>query len=138
MSNQRSIGIHRALALAILAVSGWFGTQSAHAQCIEQPEQGKWTNTDPNTRSLTRIDLRFTCQDQVHNGQPYPPGPPWHVHVFGKCHPTDCDWGEVGAQRLTAGHTFAVYDQGPDAAKGRPAAAEPQPMTAEPAPSKDD
>jgi hypothetical protein len=111
MSNQRSIGI-RALALAILAVSGWFNMPSAHAQCIEQPEQGKWTNTDPNTRSLTRIDLRFTCQDQVHNGQPYPPGPPWHVHVFGKCHPTDCDWGEVGAQRLTAGHIFAVYDQG--------------------------
>ena len=84
----------------------------AAASCIAQPEDGSWVNTDPSTRSLTRIRLRFVCQDQVLNGQLYPPGPPWYVHVWGKCSPTDCDWGEVGAQRIPAGHVYAFYDQG--------------------------
>lgn len=52
------------------------------------------------------------CQDQIDNGQPYPPGPPWYMRIFGKCHPTDCDWGQVGAQRLSTGHIYATYDQG--------------------------
>jgi hypothetical protein len=82
------------------------------AQCLAQPEDGSWTNTDPATRSLTRVVLRFTCQDQVLNGQLYPPGPPWHVHLWGKCYPTDCDWGETGATRLSTGHIYGTYDQG--------------------------
>lgn len=84
----------------------------ARAQCLVQKEEGKWRNADAATSSLTRIQLRFTCQDQILNGQPYPPGPPWHIHVFGKCHPTDCDWGEVGAERLSSGHIYGFYDQG--------------------------
>ncbi len=84
----------------------------AYALCIQPPEEGNWRNADSNTRSLTRIQLRFVCQDQILNGQLYPPGPPWYVHIFGKCHPTDCDWGEVGAQQLTTDHIYAVYDQG--------------------------
>src|SRR3712207_1722848 len=86
--------------------------QPAQALCSTPQEQGNWVNANPNTNSLTRIQLRFVCQDQVLNGQPYPPGPPWYVHVFGKCHPTDCDWGEVGATKLSSGHIYAVYDQG--------------------------
>ncbi len=84
----------------------------AWAQCIQPPEEGTWINTDPNTRSIPRIQLRFVCQDQILNGQPYPPGPPWYVHVWGACSPTNCDWGEVGAQRLGTGHIFATYNQG--------------------------
>ena len=86
-----------------------------YAICAEQPEDGSWVNSDPNTRSLTRAELRFTCQDQILNGQPYPPGPPWHMHLWGACSPTDCDWGEVGADRVTIGtRTFvrAIYHQG--------------------------
>jgi hypothetical protein len=86
--------------------------QPAQASCTTLQEQGNWVNADPNANSLTRIQLRFVCQDQILNGQPHPPGPPWYVHVFGKCHPTDCDWGEVGATRLSSGHIYAVYDQG--------------------------
>jgi len=85
---------------------------AANASCIAQPEDGRWINADPATRSLTRINLRFVCQDQVINGQLYPPGPPWYVHVWGKCTPTDCDWGEVGAQRIGTGQIYAYYDQG--------------------------
>jgi hypothetical protein len=99
---------------ALLAVAALISTYSAsaHSMCLAQPEAGKWRNTDPNTRSISRIELRFVCQDQILNGQPYPPGPPWYVRVFGKCHPTDCDWGEIGAQRLGSGQVFAYYDQG--------------------------
>ena len=87
----------------------------AQAPCIVQQEEGSWVNADPNTRSLTRADLRFTCQDQVLNGQPYPPGPPWHMHLWGKCHPADCDWGEIGADSVTIGsrtYVHAIYRQG--------------------------
>ena len=87
----------------------------AKAQCIAQQEVGSWVNADPNTRSLTRADLRFTCQDQVLNGEPYPPGPPWHMHLWGKCSPTDCDWSEIGAESVTIGsrtYVHAIYHQG--------------------------
>jgi len=104
----------RCSALALFgAIVGLLATHGrANALCLLPQEEGKWVNTDSNTRSLTRIELRFVCQDQVLNGQPYPPGPPWYVHVWGKCVPTDCDWGEVGAQQLGSGHIFAFYDQG--------------------------
>lgn len=98
-----------ALLLCFLSV------QEADALCAAQPEDGNWVNYDPNTRSLTRAELRFTCQDQILNGQLYPPGPPWHVHLWGACHPNDCDWGEVGAENVTIGertYIFAVYYQG--------------------------
>jgi hypothetical protein len=51
------------------------------------------------------------CQDRVLNGAPYPPGPVWYVHAVGKCKPVDCDWHEVGAQRLATAHILAVFDQ---------------------------
>jgi hypothetical protein len=85
---------------------------TAYALCVEQPEAGRWKNADPATRSIPRIELRFVCQDLVINGQLHPPGPPWYVHVWGKCHPTHCDWGEVGASRIPAGHIYATYNQG--------------------------
>lgn len=85
---------------------------TAYALCVEQPEAGRWRNADAATRSIPRIELRFVCQDLVINGQLHPPGPPWYVHVWGKCHPTNCDWGEVGASRIPAGHIYATYNQG--------------------------
>jgi hypothetical protein len=84
----------------------------ADAQCLTQAEDASWVNSDPATPSLTKAVLRFTCQDQILNGQPYPPGPPWHIHVWGKCHPTDCDWGEIGATRLSSGWIYGTYHQG--------------------------
>lgn len=89
-----------------------FPAMPGETSCILPPEQGQWRNADPATRSLTRIHLRFVCQDLIINGEPHPPGPPWFVHVWGKCHPSDCDWGEVGARELSSGHVFAFYDHG--------------------------
>lgn len=34
------------------------------------------------------------------------------MHLFGACSPSDCDWGEVGAQRLNSGQIYGFYDQG--------------------------
>jgi hypothetical protein len=96
----------------LLAIALFGMPTVAQAQCLVQPEAGNWRNADAATRSLARVQLRFTCQDQILNGEPYPPGPPWHIHVFGKCHPTDCDWGEVGAERLGSGHIFGRYNHG--------------------------
>lgn len=101
-----------AVAIVLTGVIVGLVPDDAEASCSTPPEQGNWINTDPNTRSITRIQLRFVCQDQILNGQPYPPGPPWYMHIYGKCYPTDCDWGEVGARRLDTGHIYAVYDQG--------------------------
>jgi hypothetical protein len=84
----------------------------ARAACLEPREVGQWTNVTPDTRALVSIDLRFVCQDRMVNGAPYPPGPAWYVHAVGKCEPVDCDWREVGAQRLATAHIFAMYAQG--------------------------
>ena len=89
--------------------------RQAHAQCAAQPEDGNWVNADASTNSLTRAELRFTCQDQILNGQPYPPGPPWHMHLWGKCSPSDCDWGTADAENVTVGgRTFvrAIFHHG--------------------------
>ena len=108
---KRAVG--GSITVMLLAVTLTFAKwRLADAQCIAQPEDGRWTNIDPATRSITRAVLRFTCQDQVLNGQPYPPGPPWHIHLWGKCHPTDCDWGETGATRLSSGWIYGTYNQG--------------------------
>lgn len=97
--------------VAVLSLLAVLLPQHARALCSQPPEEGKWKSANLQTNGLTRIELRFVCQDQILNGQPYPPGPAWYVHVYGKCYPTDCDWGEVGAQRLGSGYIFAFYDQ---------------------------
>ena len=79
--------------------------------CAAQPEEGNWV-VQGTTEGITRVTIRLNCQDQILNGEPYPPGPPWYVHLWGKCEPTDCDWGEIGATRLSTGQIYAVYDQG--------------------------
>jgi hypothetical protein len=89
-----------------------FVSNEARSQCVTPQQQGNWANADPQTNSITRIQVRFVCQDQVLNGQPYPPGPPFYFHLFGKCHPTDCDWGEVGANPISSGQIYGFYDQG--------------------------
>ncbi len=46
---------------------------------------GTWENIDRNTNGITRIEIQLD-------------GTSPSVHVFGKCHPSDCDWGSTRAE----------------------------------------
>ncbi len=45
---------------------------------------GKWQNTNPNTSGITALEVTVS-------------GTNVKVHAWGKCHPTDCDWGTMQA-----------------------------------------
>jgi hypothetical protein len=45
---------------------------------------GDWKNTDPKTRGITTLIITGNGNDL-------------RIHAWGKCHPQDCDWGEVDA-----------------------------------------
>jgi hypothetical protein len=87
-------------------------TAPASALCAQPREEGRWVNVNPNTRSITRLSVRFVCQDQILNGVPHPPGSPFYLHLYGKCHPTDCDWLERGATRSSGGWIRSTIDHG--------------------------
>ena len=44
---------------------------------------GNWVNTDPNTRGITRLVISSAGSNRL------------NIQVFGKCRPTDCDWGST-------------------------------------------
>jgi hypothetical protein len=96
---------------------------TAFSQCVTPFESGDWKNDDPNTRGITRIHIDFSCNDVVlcgvdanGNVNCAPPGPPFRVHLWGKCSPSDCDWGTVdGTDWLAPDGThwiFAYYNHG--------------------------
>ncbi len=105
-------------AITILAIIGLLaglilGSSAAHALCLSSEEDGDWVNYDPNTRGITKIFVRFHCRDVSLNGETE--AFPYHLRLFGSCHPTDCDWGWVGATygpsgwiRTTIYHGFAT------------------------------
>ena len=78
-------------------------------------EYGNWVNADPNANGLARIELRdceavTTCHGDVCSVT-YDAG--WRMRVFGRCSPTNCDWGwSAGQFRLGSGHIYGYYDQG--------------------------
>jgi len=108
---RNSLQITGGLALSVaIAAASLAATTPASAQCIDPPQRGNWVNVDPNTRSITRATIEFTCVDVVQAGVPPPPS--WHVTLFGKCHPTDCPWGRVPGRDGSGGSITATYDQG--------------------------
>jgi len=84
----------------------------AHALCAAPAMEGDWHNIDVNTRSMTRVVVGFNCGDQVlcdtdghcTGGESY-----FTLRPFGKCSPTDCDWGTRPAQAMSDGWQKAVY-----------------------------
>ena len=95
---------------------------SARAQCVAPFEQGKWSNIDQATRGITRIEVGFSCNDQILCGVDErgnvtcsDPGAPYHLHLWGKCSPSDCDWGTVDGHDHWVGATkwiYSYYDHG--------------------------
>ncbi|MCG8342646.1 MAG: hypothetical protein MI684_07400 [Chlorobiales bacterium] len=55
-----------------------------HSTALSSANQftGTWTNTDPDTRGITKLEI--TQQ-----------GSSFKMHAWGQCHPEDCDWGKV-------------------------------------------
>ena len=69
---------------------------------------GSWNNVDPNTGGITKIEIAAS-------------GTSAQVHVWGRCHPSDCDWGTVKAQAFASSASsdlagadtlIAVFDSG--------------------------
>jgi hypothetical protein len=70
---------------------------------------GDWINVDPNTGGITTLSIDVA-------------GTSVEVHAWGKCHPTDCDWGTVPAFAFAsdvsmdlasqAQALMAIYDSG--------------------------
>lgn len=51
---------------------------------------GYWVNEDENTSGITKVDITQTGNNII-------------VYMWGKCHPTDCDWAEmVGGPATTS------------------------------------
>lgn len=61
---------------------------------------GEWCNTDPDTRGITRVNITY------HNES-------LKVHMWGRCHPIECDWGEATATIDEERNLLlVVWDQG--------------------------
>lgn len=62
---------------------------------------GPWVNRSPETQNITQLEIRRE-EDEL------------FVHVWGKCHPEDCDWGEEGTAVVDAydGTLTIVWDHG--------------------------
>lgn len=68
---------------------------------------GTWVNKDANTRGVTRLVVTSAGGDKL------------NIQVFGKCHPTDCEWGTkslvtYGLNVQDSNHKYAttIYNQG--------------------------
>jgi len=59
---------------------------------------GSWVSSNPNTRMLTK-------------GRIYKQGRGIYVHLWGKCHPNDCDWGSIGA-RVNVNRLNIIWNKG--------------------------
>ncbi|HSF43247.1 MAG TPA: hypothetical protein VLT87_25830 [Thermoanaerobaculia bacterium] len=60
---------------------------------------GEWINVDAETRGMTRVEIAVADDGSL------------TLHGFGKCHPTDCDWGVTPAQ-LGPEDLVGTYDFG--------------------------
>jgi hypothetical protein len=84
----------------------------ARASLCSAPLVGDWRNIDANTRAMTRALVDFTCSDVIlcdQNGHCTGGDSYYSVQMFGKCHPTDCDWGRARAYPQSDGWIRATY-----------------------------
>jgi hypothetical protein len=112
-----------AMQFLVLLVLLLFKTGSAYAGlCIVPPEDGTWRNSNSATNNITVVIFRMECRDAsktVCNGNicstTSAVEPHFFLKVWGKCHPTDCYWGEAEGFAQTganAGWYLFHFNQG--------------------------
>lgn len=69
---------------------------AAHSAAFAQISQfeGNWENVDANTSGVTRLNIKTLNLFGIKIVT---------LRTFGKCHPTDCDWGTVSATAYAPG-----------------------------------
>ncbi len=82
--------IHCAVLLVLLSL---VASEAAAQTGESSPFVGEWRNLASWTRGIVRIDIHQT------NGR-------FFVQVWGRCHPSPCDWGEVVADVFIAQTTW--------------------------------
>lgn len=88
---------------------------TAHAALCSAPLTGDWHNIDSNTRAMTRALVDFTCSDVIlcdENGNCSGGDSYYSMRMFGKCSPTDCDWGRLRAYDMGGGWIRSIYNFG--------------------------
>ena len=87
----------------------------ARASLCSAPMIGDWHNINASTNAMTRALVSFTCNDVIlcdtsghcTGGDSY-----YAMHPFGRCHPTDCDWGRLRAYDMGGGWIESTYNFG--------------------------
>jgi len=88
---QKTIGC--ALGLLMLALLPVIGQTPEASSFV-----GDWTNKDFNTRDITRVQIRLDGSRII-------------AHVWGRCQPKECDWGDATAP--AKGQTLSLtWNQG--------------------------
>jgi hypothetical protein len=83
--------------------------------CATPTMSGDWHNIDPNTRAMSRVIVDFACSDVVlcdTSGHCTGGDSSYYMQPFGRCHPTDCDWGRQKATDMGGGWIESTYNYG--------------------------
>ncbi len=83
------------LSLVVVASVSWNTANDSKAnlaerkisESIKNNFKGVWVNEDEETRSMTKCEIRYE-EDR------------FYIHLWGACHPEDCDWGETATDEL--------------------------------------
>jgi hypothetical protein len=108
------------LLAAVAALVAAFALQASHpapaaALCAAPAEVGDWHNIAA-TNGMTRVVVGMECGDVVtcdadtgvcSGGDTYET-----IRAFGRCHPTDCDWGTRRASDMGGGWQMATFNFG--------------------------
>lgn len=93
--------------LTIAAITALATTLVSPALAAPADFVGTWVNKDANTRGVTRLVVTSAGGNKL------------NIQVFGKCHPTDCEWGTkplvtygINVQDPNHNYATANYNQG--------------------------
>jgi hypothetical protein len=103
------------MALGLTVVEMVINAKPAFALCAASKLQGNWHNIDANTKSMSRLEVSFTCNDQRvcdEHGNCTGPDIYHSMRPWGKCETADCDWGVRRAANTGDGWIVATYDFG--------------------------